>query len=483
LHTQSTQKFILKLFSEIMVKGSSGKRQMVGQLYTNLQTLLHTIDNTIKVKKFSDKLEVTTPLESVEEVRTLLLDTPGIEQVLDALQFDHTDTLDKIKERVGELFIEQLTNKRFVVRTKRSGSHPFTSEDISRQVGGYLLAHSNHAKVDLHHPEITVSLELINHQLNIITQKSLGLGGFPLGTQGDALSLISGGFDSTVSSYLGMKRGIKTHFLFFNLGGSAHEIGVKQVSYHLWKKYGASHNVTFTTIPFEGVVEELLTNTSDTYMGVMLKRLMLEAATEVADALGIDALITGESVAQVSSQTLRNLTLIDQATHKLVIRPLAMMDKPDIIALSKEIGTQKFAESMPEYCGVISKNPIIHGSFKRIVREDRHFNKEVLQKAIGSAQTLYIADVLESIAQTAPVEVVSVVPKDATIIDIRETDKTIESDNETLKIPFHQLKTHFKTLPHHKEYLLYCDKGILSRLHAQYLKDEMGLDIKVYRPV
>ncbi|HSR74300.1 MAG TPA: THUMP domain-containing protein, partial [Sulfurovum sp.] len=234
-----TQKFILKLFPEIMVKGSSAKRQMVGQLYNNLVKLLGRFSDEINVKKFSDKLEVVTPIDVVTEVRQTLLDTPGIEQVLEALQFDDMDTLDAIKAKVNEVMANEIAGKTFVVRVKRSGTHPFTSLQIEQTVGGYMLAHGDAKGVDLHNPEFTVRIELINKQLNIITNKYAGLSGFPLGTQGDILSLMSGGFDSTVASYLTMKRGIKTHFIFFNLGGIAHEIGVKQVALYLWNKFGA----------------------------------------------------------------------------------------------------------------------------------------------------------------------------------------------------------------------------------------------------
>ncbi|HFQ61522.1 MAG TPA: tRNA 4-thiouridine(8) synthase ThiI, partial [Epsilonproteobacteria bacterium] len=112
--TLKTQKFILKLFPEIMVKGSSAKRQMVGQLYNNLLKMLGRFSEDIHVRKFSDKIEVVTPIEFVAEVRQLLLDTPGIEQVLEALQFDKMNTLDEIKVKVGEVMHERIEGKTFV---------------------------------------------------------------------------------------------------------------------------------------------------------------------------------------------------------------------------------------------------------------------------------------------------------------------------------------------------------------------------------
>lgn len=482
MEASQTQKFILKLFSEIMVKGNKAKKQMIGQLFGNLKILL-SHNQAIAIRKFGDKIEVVAPLEVTQKTRRILLDTSGIDQVLEAIGFDNVETLDQINTIVSQVVSATIENKTFVVRTKRNGKHPFSSSQISSELGRYLLENTNAKGVDLHTPEVTVRLELVNHQLNIITAKHQGLGGFPIGTQGEILSLMSGGFDSTVASYLAIKRGIKTHYLFFNLGGIAHEIGVKQVAFYLWNKFSSSHRVKFITVPFEDVVEEIFRSTSQPYMGVTLKRLMLIAAEKIADEMKIDAVMTGESVAQVSSQTLRNLALIDQATTKLVLRPLAMMNKPDIIAIADAIGTKKFAETMPEYCGVISKNPVIHGSFKRIVRESKAFDYDVLQTAVASAKTVDIHTIIEDINCLAPVAVeCEITHFNQVIVDIRADEHRTPVPFETLAIAFHKLKSEFKKLPQDKEYLLYCDKGVLSQLHAQYLRDEGHHNLKVFRP-
>jgi len=481
--TPKTQKFILKLFPEIMVKGSSAKRQMVGQLYNNLIKMLGRFSEDINVRKFSDKIEVVTPIAFVVEVRQLLLDTPGIEQVLEALQFDKVETLDEIKVKVGEVSHHEIEGKTFVVRAKRSGTHDFRSTQLEQTVGGYMLATYPSNGVDLHNPEVTIRIELLNNQLNIITKKYKGLSGFPLGTQGDILSLMSGGFDSTVASYLTMKRGIKTHFIFFNLGGVAHEIGVKQVALYLWSKFGSSHKVKFISVPFDDVLTEIFASTHETYMGVTLKRLMLLASEKIANEMEIDALLTGESVAQVSSQTLRNLALIDKVSNKLILRPLSTMNKPEIIDIANTIGTRRFAESMPEYCGVISKNPITHGSYKRMEREAKRFDYTVLDKAVEDAQHINVDEILDDVTTNTAIEVVNELSDDFVVIDIRAEDDCIETSCKSIKIPFHRLKSEFKKLPQDKEYLLYCEKGIMSQLHAQYLRDaEDAKNVRVYRP-
>ncbi|RXJ61267.1 tRNA uracil 4-sulfurtransferase ThiI [Halarcobacter anaerophilus] len=479
-----TQKFIVKFSPEIMIKGSKAKRQMIDQLFANIKKILNKISEEIEYKKLFDKIEVVCPIEKVEEVREKLLETSGIELVLEAIQIDNMTTLDEIKKVVNEKMAEEIQNKTFVVRAKRTGQQEFKSTDIERIVGGYMLANNPTSKVDLRNPEVTIKVELIHKQLNIITNRYSGLSGFPLGTQGDILSLMSGGFDSTVASYLTMKRGIKTHFIFFNLGGIAHEIGVKQVAFYLWNKFGSSHKVTFTSVPFEDVVTEIFNSTSQSYMGVTLKRLMLMASEKIANNLKIDALLTGESVAQVSSQTLRNLALIDQATQKLVLRPLSTMNKPEIIDIAEKIGTRKFAENMPEYCGVISKNPVTHGSYERMEKEAKKFNYEVLDKAVEEALTINVDEIISDVNSIGEVEVVHDISKgNYTVIDIRQNDECIETCCETIKIPFYKLKSEFEKLPQDKEYLFYCDKGVLSQLHAQYLIDSKGYkNIKVYRP-
>ncbi|MEZ5483121.1 MAG: hypothetical protein R3E73_13495 [Porticoccaceae bacterium] len=195
------------------------------------------------------------------------------------------------------------------------------------------------------------------------------LGGFPLGTQIRVMSLISGGFDSTVSSFLTMKRGLRTHFLFFNLGGRAHEVGVKEVAFYLWNRYSGSHRVRFITVPFEDVVAEILTSVENSQMGVILKRMMLRAGTRIADEMDVAALVTGEAVAQVSSQTLANLAVIDSVTEKLVLRPLITFDKNDIIDIARKIGTEEFAAKIRD-CGVISLNPTTRARPERIAEEE-----------------------------------------------------------------------------------------------------------------
>lgn len=179
--------------------------------------------------------------------------------------------------------------------------------DVERYVGGGLNQHIPSAKVQLSKPDVTVRIDIENDNMMLIKARHVGIGGYPIGTQEDVLSLISGGFDSGVSSYMLIRRGSRVHYCFFNLGGAAHEIGVKQMAYHIWQRYSASHKVRFVAINFEGVVGEILEKVDNGQMGVVLKRMMVRAASRIAERFGIQAIVTGEALGQVSSQTLTNL--------------------------------------------------------------------------------------------------------------------------------------------------------------------------------
>ncbi|WP_130537836.1 tRNA uracil 4-sulfurtransferase ThiI [Thiomicrorhabdus indica] len=479
-------KFIIKLFPEIMIKGGKEKKRMMLMLSDNLIRLLKRIDESIEIKRFHDKIEVYCDDKFYRPVRKRLQNTPGIQQFLEVVAYETGEDLQLIADKVAEHNLPAIKGKTFVVRAKRSGTHNITSFDIEKFVGGHLWEHGESAGVSLKNPEVKVELELHNKTLNVVSERVKGLGGFPMGSQGEVLSLMSGGFDSTVASYLTMKRGVKTHFVFFNLGGAAHEIGVKQVALYLWANFGASHRFKFISVPFEGVVAEIFNASHESYMGVMLKRLMLKASEKIADEMEIDALVTGESVAQVSSQTLRNLAIIDECTQKLVIRPLAVMDKPDIMAIADQIGTREYAENMPEYCGVISKNPVTNASFDRMHREESRFNMDVLDAAVASAKTINVDQIIADVNESQAVDVVTEL-KNETVIDIRRPEEVASNplnleSRTTLTIPFFELNQKFKTLPA-GNYVLYCDKGVMSQLHAQYLIDAGYENIKVYRPV
>lgn len=483
-------KFIVKLQSEITIKSRPVRKRFTKILESNVKNVLRRVDETVTVTGNWDNIEVNTKDESPEN-RLALIETlkciPGIPMFLEVQQSSFTDVHD-IFEKTLAVHAKTIENKTFSVRAKRTGNHDFNSLKIEQYVGGGLNQNVESARVKLKNPDVTIRLEITNDKLFIVTELHKGLGGFPIATQEDVLSLMSGGFDSGVASYQMIKKGARTHYCFFNLGGSAHEVGVKQVSYYLWNKFGASHKVKFFAVDFEPVVGEILEKVENSQMGVVLKRMMMRAAAQIAAKGKIQSLVTGESLGQVSSQTLTNLNVIDRVTDTLILRPLIAYDKQDIIDIARKIGTEDFAKTIPEYCGVISKSPTVKALIPRIESEEGNFDFAILDKVIAETRVFDIRDIgQETEAEIQAVDMVEQITKNAIVLDIRSPDEEdanplIIDGVEVMHLPFYKLATHFGDLDQTKEYLLYCDHGVMSKLQALFLIDTGFKNVKVYRP-
>ena len=472
--------YLIKLFPEITIKSRPVRRRFIRQLRKNLREVLKELDDSISVIGEWDVLEIQTSCENpamLAAINDRIASTPGIANILQADKHP-LPSIEEIFHLTRDVYEEKITGKTFAVRCKRTGKHPFKSIDIEQYVGGGLKQNCNTAGVKLKNPDVSVFLEIRDDFLYIIKRQISGLGGFPLGCQDAVLSLVSGGFDSTVSSFLCIKRGLQTHYCFFNLGGKAHELAVKEVALFLWIKYHSSHRVKFVSVPFEGIVEEILNKIDDSQMGVILKRMMLRAAEAIAKRMNINGLVTGESIAQVSSQTLMNLAVIDSVTETMVLRPLCTSDKQEIIDIAREIGAEDFSKNIPEYCAVISKNPTTKAKLEKIENEENRFDFEKLQAAIDSARYQLITEVVDDFNNSSSeVAIEKEVSNGSIVIDIRHPDD-LEitplqiTGAEVLNIPFYQLRTNFSSLNKDAHYLLYCDKGMMSRLHAAHLQDE-----------
>lgn len=479
-------KFIVKLFPEITIKSDSVRLRFIKILTSNIRNILkHHIEDVAVIRHW-DFIEVRPKVENSEaKILELLMRIPGIHHILAVDEITFVDMHD-IFEKALDYYAPLIENKTFCVRVKRRGKHEFTSIDVERYVGGGLNQHVSSAKVKLTHPEITVHLEIDKDKLLLVKGRHAGIGGFPTGTQEDVLSLISGGFDSGVSSYMLMRRGSRVHYCFFNLGGKTHEIGVKQMAHYLWERFGSSHKVRFIAIDFSDVVGEILEKIDDGQMGVILKRMMIRAASKIAQRYKVEALVTGEALGQVSSQTLTNLRLIDNASDTLILRPLITHDKETIINIARQIGTEDIAKTMPEFCGVISKSPTVKAVKEKIEAEEMNFDFTILDKAVAEAENIDIREIAKQTdTKIAHVETVTTLSTNHVVIDIRsleeqEDNPLILSDIEVKHIPFYKLATQFGNLDQSKQYLLYCDRGVMSKLQALYLIDQGYNNVKIF---
>lgn len=454
--------------------------------------VLKRVDSSARVQAHWDRLEVQAAGDEPERVQALteaLKCIPGIANFA-RVQVHKFADLDDIFQKTLAIWGEALVGKTFSVRVKRNGKHEFSSTDVERYVGGGLRQHCRDAEVKLKAPDVVVKIEVRDELAYIVEEAHAGLGGFPIGTQEPVLSLISGGFDSTVASYFSIKRGMRTHFVFFNLGGKEHELGVKEIAFYLWNRYGSSHRVKFISVPFEPIVADILEHVDPSCMGVILKQQMLRAASAIAERAQAGALVTGEAVAQVSSQTLTNLAIIDRAADTLVLRPLALMNKGDIIDQCRAIGAEEFAAVIPEYCGVISVRPSAHLKSYQVEHEQGKLTAALIDQALEAASVQNIDEVMIDLEQnidSAPLEVVQQLDERYVVIDIRHPDEVQlrpvpQQNGRVLAIPFYSLSSRFANLDAQQHYLLYCTKGVMSQLHAAHLRDAGYTNVGVYRP-
>ncbi|WP_110647200.1 tRNA uracil 4-sulfurtransferase ThiI [Salinicola peritrichatus] len=485
-------RYWVKPFPEITIKSRSVRKVMMRCLRANIRNTLQRLDPDVGVSDRWDALEVHPSGEPGASTRqameAALTRISGIHEILAMESRDYV-SFEDTAERLVPRWKDAIAGRSFRVSVRRKGTHDFTSMELERYLGGALLQASPSAMVKLTRPEVEVGLEIRDGRLMLVSHRLPGMGGYPLGTQGEALALISGGFDSPVATWRMIRRGLKTHFLFFNLGGPAHEKAVREVAHHVWRRYSASHRVDFISVPFEGVINEIQRQVPAGMASVVLKRMMIRAANEVAARIRVPALITGDALAQVSSQTLVNLGFMDAVSSRPILRPLIASDKQEIIADARHIGTASFAERLPEYCGVVSKRPNTRPSAAQVEEAEATFDFDVLDQAIRAASVTRSHRLAEETPQLQEVRIVDsarALAADDAVIDIRHPDERERAPlalpaDQLLEIPFFELADRAPMLPKDRHYLLYCAQGVMSRMQALHLADRGMTHFGVYR--
>lgn len=231
--------------------------------------------------------------------------------------------------------------KTFKVIAKRSDkAFPFKSPEISAQVGGAVLSAMPHLKVDVHNPDIIVSVEIRDYAAYIHAGQLQGAGGLPVGSSGKATILISGGIDSPVAAYRMAKRGLILNAVHFASPPYTGPLAEKKVKTLLQRVAQYSGEIKLGIVPFTEIQEAIAENCKEEYFTLIMRRMMMRIAESLAISSGSKALITGESLGQVASQTLPAIGVTDIVTKQLpVLRPLIGMDKEEIISVSRKIDT------------------------------------------------------------------------------------------------------------------------------------------------
>lgn len=299
------------------------------------------------------------------------------------------ESLDELADGVGERARDRVRGRTFAVRVRRRGRHDWTSDEANRLVGARLFDVS--AGVDLDHPEEEVRVEVWDDRAFLVTEAWPGPSGLPSGAQERSLALLSGGFDSPVAAWMLMRRGSPTDFVHFTLECSASEHALL-VAHALHARWGRGTDPLFWKVDFQPVKEALLAHVDSRVRQVVLKELMMAAADRLAGALGVHAIVTGDSVGQVSSQTLSHLAAVDRHATRTVLRPLAAMLKEEIIAWARRIGTEDISARAKEVCD-LSTGPVeVSARWSRLDRAHDALPAEVVESLLARVEVIALED-------------------------------------------------------------------------------------------
>ena len=465
----SAQRLLLRFSGVISLKAHGTRHAFVRRLLRNLRDALAEQGVTPRLDVSHDRIEVGLPA-GVDP--SPLARVFGVQSLAPVLVRTPTE-LAAVVEDGRELFAGAVRGRRFAVRARRVGSREriaLRAGEVERALGAALLPFS--AGVDLDDPELTVRVELGERESCLLGEPLAGPGGIPLGVEGRAVALLSGGFDSAVAAWQLMRRGVAFDFAFCNLGGAAHEVGALRVAQVLATRWCHGERPKLHSLDFGPVVAQLQERTERRYWQVLLKRLMLRAGEGVARACGALALATGDAVGQVSSQTLQNLAAISRATEMLLLRPLVGANKDEIVALARRIGTFETSKVVGEYCALVPRRPATAASLEAVVAQEARLDPELVARAVDR-RTVFDLRALD-VEGLGPSELQAErIPEGALIVDLRPRAQWEGWHHpDALHLEFAQAVRAYPSFDRSRSYLLYCDLGLLSAHLAERMRKD-----------
>ncbi len=375
---------IVVRYAEIALKGGN-RIHFEKQLAENIRRHLKHVDIPSKVIRFYGRMVVENEGEE-NKVIEVLKHIPGIANFSLTIESTHDIKemgkvgLELLKEKLGE----DASPTTFKVEARRADKkHPLKSFEIAREVGAEVLPHFPQLNVDLNKPELVLGVEVWEGGKSILfLDKIEGQGGLPVGSASNVISLISGGIDSPVSSWMMMKRGCKTVFLTFQSYPFTTEEAKQKVIDLVEKLSRYQPYSTLIVAPFAHIQKEIQQKSNERNRTLLYRRMMYKIAEAIKDQYKVKAYVTGEAVGQVASQTIENIACTEEAATVPVIRPLIGMEKAEIIKLSQSIGTYQISiQPYDDCCTVFQpRKPETKGRVKDLVADNEMLDQEPLIK-------------------------------------------------------------------------------------------------------
>lgn len=457
---------LIRLASEITIKSNRVRSRFQKLLRANISKALQGIDHRLDDEWSRFFLHI----ENREQMLTL-------GKVFGIASYSPIDTscqatYQTIVNRAVDHYTSQVAERSFAIRARRSSNHPFTSKDLEIDIGRQLLKSAR--RVDLTTPDIRINIEVRQKRALFFTETINGLGGLPLASGGRALVLLSGGFDSAVATFSIFKRGVVADFVFCDLVGSrAQQLAVLRVIEQLTNYCPFKARVLI--VDFVPVVAELQAKVAPKYWQVILKRLFYRAGQLLAKRCHALAMVTGEVIGQVSSQTLANLVAINDAVTIPVLQPLLTDDKDEIIAQAKRIGTYDLCAHIKEHCQLSQVRPVTSLTVDQARRQEQKLDLALIDRQIELSEEIDLARLTQSATISSYLSRTDI-PDNSILIDCRPLHDYQNNHLPTAQhYDFNSLLNECHTLPKDKTYVIYCDVGLQSMAVAERMQG-LGYD-------
>ena len=383
------EKIILIKYGELTTK-KSNRNLFINKVYENMLALLNGYN--VNIVKNHDRMFVKVSDNDIDQVVNKIINTFGIHSIVIANQVK-TD-ISEIEKSVLEI-IKNNSFKTFKVETDRADkSFPIPSMEFSKRIGALILKNTPNISVDVHKPEYLLKIE-IRHDYTYIYEKEIkALGGYPVGIAGKGLLMLSGGIDSPVAGYMAMKRGIRLECIYFESPPHTSVAAKNKVKKLVSILNNYQANIKLHVINFTEIQEAIYKNINPEYMITIMRRMMYRIASHVLHKNNCLVIINGESVGQVASQTLTSMGVINSVTNIPVIRPVACLDKLEIIDIAKRINTYETSILPYEDCCTIflPKHPVINPKLEKAIEYEESIPyNEMIERAVLNEEVIVIS--------------------------------------------------------------------------------------------
>ena len=329
------EKVFIVHYGEVGLKGRN-RSFFENRLARNIRQALEDTEYVDVQRIYGRILVRLGPDSDISEIQRRLRTVMGV------VHFELCGVADQNMEAIKRAALEWVRGQEFhtlKVETRRANKRfPLTSPEISAEVGGYLLKHTG-AKADMRHPDLLCWIEIVEKSAYIYTEKIRGIGGLPVGVSGKTLVMLSGGIDSPVAAWRMMKRGAKAIFVHFHSYPYTDKASLEKAAELVGILAKSNYRTQVYYVPFAEIQRQIVTKTPAPFRVILYRRMMVRIAERIAEREGAVALVTGESLGQVASQTLANLKVIEDAAALPILRPLIGDDKEEIVNLAQRIGT------------------------------------------------------------------------------------------------------------------------------------------------